>query len=265
MRKTLSRPIKMRSTDKAWNRWGLQDPYFAVLTLEEYRQERLSDESKKQFFQTGQQHYDHVLATIRAHLGAPFNPKRALDFGCGTGRVLLAMARSCEEVLGVDISDSMLSECRANCRAAGVHNVSLGKSDDRLSAASGEYDLVHSFIVFQHIPARRGERLVSKLLEHLRRDGVAVLHFVYGWEATLRQRIAYWIRHHIPLAHAFMNRLRRKPVSDPKMQMNVYDTNRLFRRFAEAGTRILHTEFVRHGAHLGVVFYLCKQNDTARP
>ena len=247
----------MHDTDKAWSKWGVRDPYYAVLTSEEYRGVCLSDEKRNKFFQTGQQHFDHVLATIRAHLDPRFNPTSAVDFGCGTGRVLVAMSQTCDKVLGIDISDSMLSECLANCQAANVRNVTLKKSDDLLSALSGQYDLVHSFIVFQHIPRPRGEKMIPLLLKHLSHNGVAVLHFVYGWDANVCQRMAYFTRHHIPLAHTLANRLRGRHVNDPKMQMNIYDMNRLFRLISEAGGRRIHVELVRHGARRGVFFYFC--------
>ena len=254
----------MHATDKAWDEWGARDPYYAVLTSEEYRGLHLSDEARTKFFQTGQQHFDHVLATVRAHMDPQFSPTRAVDFGCGTGRVLIAMAKTCKEVLGIDVSDSMLSECLANCRAAHVENVTLKKSDDQLSALSGEYDLIHSFIVFQHIPRPRGENLIPRLLNHLGENGVAVLHLVYGWDAGLRQRIAYFARHRIPLVHTLANWLRGHHVSDPRMQMNLYDMNRIFRLIHEAGGQTMHVELVRHGAHRGVVLYL-RNGRTSQP
>jgi len=247
----------MHNTDKAWNKWGAQDPYYGVLTSEEYRGKHLCDQTKAKFFQTGQQHFDHVLAAIHAHLDPRFVPTRAVDFGCGTGRVLIAMAQTSEEVLGLDVSDSMLSECLANCRTANVKNATLKKSDDLLSALSGQYDLVHSFMVFQHIPRRRGEKMIPLLLEHLSHNGVAVLHFVYDWDVNVSQRIAYFVRHRIPLAHALANRLRGHHIRDPKMQMNLYDLNRLFRLINEAGGQSMHVEFARHGNHHGVIFYAC--------
>ena len=250
----------MDNTDNAWRQWGLRDPYFGVLTSDAYRLSRLSEEAKSAFFETGRQHFEHVLAVIRERLDPRFQPRRAVDFGCGTGRVLIPMAGECEETLGLDVSDGMLTECLANCRRARRHHVILKLSADRLSGLSGEYDLIHSFIVFQHIPARRGERLAATLLKHLDPRGVAVLHFTYRWEAGWRERFMYFVRHHVPFAHRFMNRLRGEHPGDPKMQMNLYDLNRLRRLFDAAGVRRTHVEWVRHGNHHGAVYYLSKRD-----
>lgn len=249
----------MHQTDKAWETWGTVDPYYGVLTSEPYRKADLSDASKKIFFDTGRDHFNHVLRTIRRHLDPTFSPTRGVDFGCGTGRVLVAIAGVCEEVLGLDIADSMLTECQINCHEAQLKNVTLEKSNDTLSALSGEYDLIHSFIVFQHIRPSRGKVIIPRLLDHLSQSGVAVLHIVYQWDAGMRQRIAYFMRHHVPLAHVVMKRFRNRHSDDPKMEMNVYNMNLLLGLLDKAGVEKIYIEPVRHGAHRGAILYASKK------
>lgn len=249
----------MHRTDKEWEKWGKIDPYYGVITSEEYRGTHLTADMRTAFFETGRQHVDHVLATIRKHLDPEFSPRRVLDFGCGTGRVLIPIAKMCDEALGIDVSDSMLSECLANCEGASVNNVTLRKSDDLLTALSGQYDLVHSFIVFQHIPKSRGEKMIPILIEHLSDNGIAVLHFALQWDASLLERVGYFLRHRVPLAHPVMNWLQHNRVSDPKMEMNLYDMNRILSAVNNAGVKSIYIELVRHGAHNGAVLYLSKK------
>ena len=45
---------------------------------------------------------------------------RLVDLGCGTGRLLVAMARRGMAVTGIDLSDAMLDQARRNLDAAGV-------------------------------------------------------------------------------------------------------------------------------------------------
>jgi 2-polyprenyl-3-methyl-5-hydroxy-6-metoxy-1,4-benzoquinol methylase len=251
--------MEMHHTDKAWEKWGATAPYYGVLTSDEYRGAHLNDRSKARFFETGRQHFDHVLDTIGKYVTPEFRPSRALDFGCGTGRVLIPIAHMCEEALGVDVSESMLLECAANCEASGLKNVALRQSGDLRSALTGQYDLIHSFIVFQHIRRSRGERLVQILLKHLSNKGVAVLQFVYQWDASLLQRLAYFLRHYAPLAHPVMNLLRHRYACEPKMEMNVYNMNRVLGIMNYNGVQNVHFEFVRHGAHHGVVLYIWRR------
>lgn len=47
-------------------------------------------------------------------------PGRVLELGCGTGRLTLAIAQGGIDIVGVDLSDSMLEAARRKARAAGV-------------------------------------------------------------------------------------------------------------------------------------------------
>ena len=42
----------------------------------------------------------------------PSPEARILELGCGTGRVLVPLSEKCGYILGVDISEAMLSVCR---------------------------------------------------------------------------------------------------------------------------------------------------------
>jgi len=146
------------TTDAEWEKWGRQDPYFGVITFEKYRNQNLSESAKAEFFQTGKDHIEHVMDVCRKHIDSNFSPRRSLDFGCGTGRLLLPLAGISEAAVGIDVSDSMLKETRKNCTEHQIDNVQLVKSDDQLSRLEGQFDFIHSFIVFQHIPVDRGKK-----------------------------------------------------------------------------------------------------------
>src|SRR5206468_646732 len=87
-------------TDDAWKQWGLQDPYFGVLTNDKFRARKLTDEAKAEFLDSGRGHVEHVMAMIRRHCAPDFAPRRVLDFGCGVGRLVLPFARMAEHVVG---------------------------------------------------------------------------------------------------------------------------------------------------------------------
>jgi len=46
-----------------------------------------------------------------------------LDLGCGTGRVLIRLARYCEDIEGLDSSGNMIAVCREKLRAARLANL----------------------------------------------------------------------------------------------------------------------------------------------
>ncbi len=66
---------------------------------------------------------------------------KILDLGCGTGRHSIELVRRGYQVIGVDLSDSMLA--RAREKAAGERvNVTFRKEDARNLPFVGEFDLV---------------------------------------------------------------------------------------------------------------------------
>lgn len=119
----------------------------------------------------------------------------------------------------------MLDEARDNAAKAGVE-ATFGHS------IKGEHDLIHSVLVFQHIPPKRGLLLVRGLLNILRPRGVAVLHFVYKTDKRPLVTMMNLLRYRIPILHYATNVLRRRPVFDPPMQMNAYPLAALFELFA---------------------------------
>src|SRR5215813_8304094 len=144
----------MGNTDRTWKKLGEIDPYYGVLSHPRFRAAATEGEIRREFFMSGEDHVERVFATIRENLDPEFAPSRALDFGCGVGRVTIPLARRIAQVVAIDVSDSMLSEANKNCEEAGVRNVTLLKSDDGLGRLSGDFDFLHSFIVFQHISPR---------------------------------------------------------------------------------------------------------------
>ena len=182
-----------RSTDIAWEQWGRRDPYFGVITLPQFRRDQMTEEARREFFRSGEVHVQFVLDYVRHFIDANFKPDAVLDFGCGVGRTLLPFAATAGRATGLDVSPSMLQEARRNCDAQGRQNVQLLLSDDQLSAVTGDFDLIHSCIVFQHIPIARGRAIFAQLLRFLRPGGIAVLCEPWGENPLLR-----WARGVLP-------------------------------------------------------------------
>ncbi len=168
-------------SDSAWEKWGKKDPYFSVITFERYRTNILTAEALEEFFKSGQDHVDYVMGTIRKVFDKEYTPDHSLDFGCGVGRLLLPLAAISKTATGIDISSSMLAEAKKNCEARGIQNVELFLSDDALAQLQGhQYDFIHSFIVFQHIPIQRGMRIFKSLMQHLAPGGFMAVQFTYA-------------------------------------------------------------------------------------
>lgn len=78
---------------------------------------------------------------------------RALEIGCGTGRLLRPLSRRVERAIGIDISPEMIARARA--ALSDRPNVELAVTRGGLDGIpDASLDFVYSFIVFQHVPSR---------------------------------------------------------------------------------------------------------------
>jgi len=156
---------------KQWEALGASDPYWAVLTHADKKGGRWD---KAQFFQTGVDEIAGIEDKL-ARLGTKHGRAVALDYGCGVGRLSRALATKFARVIGVDISQSMLSEARAANAAfpniefvAGNGRDLAGLVDDR------SVDLVYSNIVLQHSPPENQRSLIREFARIVAPGGVVV-------------------------------------------------------------------------------------------
>jgi cyclopropane fatty-acyl-phospholipid synthase-like methyltransferase len=196
-----------------------------VLPQERQRHEILKGEALDRFFEFGERQVQSIDAELQAHAGAGIAGRRGLDFGCGMGRTTLAMASRCELVYGLDVAPVQLEEAARNAHERGVTNV-VWMDSGRLRELAGEYDLVISYWVFQHIPSREGERIFAQILAGLQPGGIGAVHFVLRTESPARMAA----RADIPSAY---------------MSMNSYSLNRLGELLAAAGVLDWHVRW--HG------------------
>ena len=235
-----------QDTDRDWNALAEVDPYWAVLTHDEFRGAVATDRDKlNAFLESGREHVDRIWDAIELARGDPFSPERALDFGCGVGRIAIPLAARCGAVVGVDVADRMLARARELCGQLGVRNVQFVKGDDDLSLVEGTFDLVHSYIVFQHIAPERGLRLLRRLAGRLAANGVGVLHVLY-YNPDMASSAAR-------LTKTAWRALKRPFLKRPQMQMNAYPLNEVFRVLQEAGSGPIQMLPTDHGGCLGAI------------
>lgn len=255
----------MDNSDKSWEYFGKNDPYYGVIAQPEFHQQTLNEDAKARFFESGSHHIDRVLSVIHTHLVPEFIPSKAIDFGCGVGRLTIPLATVCDSVIAVDVSESMLKEAMTNCALKEISNVKFVQSDDQLAGVTETVDFINSFIVFQHIPPQRGEEIVRRLIDRLQEGGVGVLHFTYLRQASLPTQLRYWAINSVPLLNGLVNFLRRKkPFNYPTMQMHAYRLETLFRILQEKNCSRIYVEFSNHSdsraAHYGLVLFFQKRS-----
>jgi len=244
-----------RDSDDHWERFGKTDPYFGVLSEEQYKYDTLDNESRLRFFASGKEHIDTTLQNVRAHFLPEFHPDRALDFGCGVGRLVIPLSFIAKEVVGIDVSHSMIEEAKRNCAEQEISNVRF-VADIAELASEPKFDFIHSILVFQHIPVARGLAIVEAMIERLKPGGVATLQFTY--HAPVYARLVHWTLRNIPFACNLYNLIMRRKLTYPVMQANFYCLNRLFRILQNLRCNKVFSEFTDSGRNSGIMIYFQK-------
>lgn len=222
----------MLSTDKAWKKWGRDDPYFGVLSDNRFATANIAA-SRNEFFATGERTITKLLGRIERRFGQVARG-RALDHGCGVGRLTLPLAANFAEVVALDVAPAMLEEARANAARAHVDNICWAAADDRLSAAVGSFDFVNSHLVLQHVSVSRGLPIFDELIERLAPGGVFHISVSVRTDRG-GPRWLYWASANIPGVKLWQNICARRAWNAPAMQMNDYPMGRLMTRLAALG------------------------------
>jgi SAM-dependent methyltransferase len=250
--------LSAKKADHDWEAFAKMSPYYAVIIRDEYRGRTLNEDVFEDFFQSGETHIQLILKFITDHLDRSFNPSRCLDFGCGVGRLVVPLARRFAQVIGVDISATMLAEARLNSDRHGLDNVEFFHSDDNLSQVSGKFDFIHSFIVFQHIRRQRGEKLLRRMVDLLNDNGVAALHFTYAANRSWVHELKYWVHAYLPFGHSLTNIIKGRRLTEPYVMINRYDLTRLIRIVQDGGCEHSYIRFSNHDGLLGVILLFQK-------
>lgn len=151
----------------AWDDLGRTNAAGAILT----RDDQLVDWDLDQFWATGTADVARFINEL-AVLAPLASRARALDFGCGIGRLTRALAAHFTEVTGVDVAESMIRRARSanadrpNCTF--VVNASADLSQFRTSS----FDVVYSRLVLQHLEPALVRQYVPEMVRVLAPSGV---------------------------------------------------------------------------------------------
>jgi len=162
----------------SWETFAQVDPLWAILTETDKTGNRWDIAA---FFRTGRSDVDRFVAQAQAALGDSWDPARgrALDFGCGVGRLTQGLGAHFAEVVGVDIAPTMISR-------AGEYNTEpdrirflVNDADDLSQFDDASFDFVLAWIVLQHMDPQIGHNYVREFLRVLRPGGGLLFQLPY--------------------------------------------------------------------------------------
>jgi SAM-dependent methyltransferase len=162
--------VRLASLRRHWERLSQRDPFWAALTdFGSPRDHHDIDE----FFRTGRAEIAAVLHRAEQQ-GIAVERSRALDFGCGVGRLTQAMAAEFRQCDGVDISASMIRLARRHNRFADRCTYHHNVAADLALFPDNHFDFVYSTLVLQHIEPRYIMGYLREMLRVLAPDGLLV-------------------------------------------------------------------------------------------
>lgn len=160
-----------------WDQAARQDAMFNIIT---FADKANGGWEAKEFFAHGEAEIDAAMDRLKT-LEFARGHDRALDFGCGIGRLTQALAHYYDRVDGVDISSEMVTQAREHNRLEGercVYHTNLTK--DLALFEDDTFDLVYTMIVLQHMPQPLQRGYVSEFFRVLKPGGVAMFEMPDG-------------------------------------------------------------------------------------
>src|SRR5205807_547797 len=128
-----------------WEDLAHLDPLFAILTAEG---KQFGKWDRNEFFTSGQLEIDTLMRSCGFNSG---DNGRALDFGCGVGRLSRALRPYFSEVFGIDISEQMIALAK---NATPAVKFLVNRAEHLRTFQDSFFDFVYSNIVLQHQPTR---------------------------------------------------------------------------------------------------------------
>jgi 2-polyprenyl-3-methyl-5-hydroxy-6-metoxy-1,4-benzoquinol methylase len=196
--------MNLKDIRKNWTLLGNEDPMHAILTDPAKTGNRWAMD---EFFETGRAEVKQMLE-VCSQKGGMVSHGRALDFGCGVGRLTQALAEHFESVDGVDISGSMIDNAQKLNRFQGRVAYHVNVREDLNLFQPGQFDFMCSLFVLQHMPAVLQRNYIRDFFRLLKPGGIAYFQTIHtqgwrnlvpDWAADCYRKLKHKDRPFIPL------------------------------------------------------------------
>jgi ubiquinone/menaquinone biosynthesis C-methylase UbiE len=152
---------------ESWEYLGRTEPYWGVLTEERFKGDQFDAES---FFGSGKKQVDRIWRRVQSL--AQVKNDRALDFGCGVGRLSIPLREYFKDVVGLDVSPGMLERAKEHDTTCSIHFM-LNQNKDLSCLESNSFDFILSLITLQHMRPKYSKGYIKEFLRVLKPGGVA--------------------------------------------------------------------------------------------
>jgi SAM-dependent methyltransferase len=160
--------MSLNATLKNWNRLGEREALWAILN----NKDKKEPWNEVEFFKTGVSEIDSALSYIES-LKIPLVRNRALDFGCGVGRLTQALAKYFKNASGVDGATSMITLANTyNQQFGNKVKFFLNDKDNLQVFSDSSFDFIYSNITLQHMEPKFSKGYIREFARLLAPGGV---------------------------------------------------------------------------------------------
>lgn len=160
----------LHDSQKYWDRHAASDPLWTVLAFPDKSGGRWT---LHEFMKTGEREIALLFHRVQ-ELQLKLPSRRALDFGCGVGRLTQALARRQERVIGADLSPVMIDIARRLNRYPDRVEYICTANHGLETLQSGSFECIYSNIVLQHVAPDVSVQYLNEFFRLLEPDGLLV-------------------------------------------------------------------------------------------
>ena len=176
--------MNLADLQKNWQTFGKTDPFWAILSHDDNKSGKWQVE---EFFETGRK---EIAAVLSYAASLPVSPgqARALDFGCGAGRLTQALAPHFEEVVGIDIAPSVIELADRYNQFGSKCRYLVNGTDNLAMLSSDSMDFIYSNIVLQHMQPQYSRQYIQEFCRVLAPGGLLIFQIPSEPAALLQHR-----------------------------------------------------------------------------
>ena len=173
----------LKELQEEWNTFGKVNPQWAILN------KKGENVSLTEFFKFGQEEISNVMNYLNSKEISINKKGRALDFGCGMGRLTQALAPHFKKVYGIDISSSMIKLANKYNKSPRKVEYILNDKDNLSIFKDNTFDFIYTNIVLQHIPKKYIFSYIKEFIRILKPNGILLFQLpskrLMSWQTII--------------------------------------------------------------------------------
>jgi SAM-dependent methyltransferase len=252
--------MNLKELQKDWDQFGKADPLWSILTAPDKKGNKWEIDD---FFDTGRKEIDAIMKYIEL-LGIKVQTKKALDFGCGVGRLTQALAYYFDEVCGVDIAPSMIELATRHNGYQDRCLYFLNEVDNLNKFSDDTFDFIYSNLTLQHMKPCYSRKYIKEFLRILMPNGLLIFQqpsreTAFSKEDKFGIIVKRAIKDIVPSIWIdfYRNKIQARGGDQPRIEMYEIRPKEICKILEENGGKILDIKKEQYGESNWTSFQYC--------